>query len=262
MLPPPFTIAQGDSVDLVPWPEDSIDLFVFSPPYWGQRQYGPDSAELGGNREPLEVYIERLVRACRNCIGPMKPHASLVVNIADTWSKSGGAGGDYNTKGSKEGRTKWKQGESGLPAGTVCNVPGRFVDAMLADGWLLRIEIIWNKTVQRAEALPHVRRVRPQHEVILHFVRSMKYAFNVDGLVETGSVWTFKPNSTGDRGSAPFPLELPRRVISMLTPEPVPGEEPPAVGDIFCGSGTTLHAAAELGRLGYGIDLYAGELFG
>ena len=60
--------------------------------------------------------------------------------------------------------------------------------------------------------------------------------------------WTF-PGEKSKSHLAPFPLELPRRLVRMFT---FPGE---LVLDPFCGSGTTLVAAHALGRRGVGYDL-------
>jgi site-specific DNA-methyltransferase (adenine-specific) len=62
-------------------------------------------------------------------------------------------------------------------------------------------------------------------------------------------VWTFPSVRTNDDHEAKFPLELPRRVIRLLTE---PGD---MVLDCFVGSGTTMVAAIREGRHYIGIDL-------
>jgi site-specific DNA-methyltransferase (adenine-specific) len=68
--------------------------------------------------------------------------------------------------------------------------------------------------------------------------------------VEWGSraVWCFASVRANDDHEAKFPLELPRRVIRLLTE---PGD---TVLDCFVGSGTTALAAIETGRHYLGID--------
>jgi len=176
----------------------------------------------------------------------------LFVNLGDTASGSGGSGGDYNAGGSKDGRPTWRQGESGLPQLTWCNVPGTFANMMVDDGWLLRAEIVWDKGKERRESLAHARRPRPSHEIILMFAQQRKYRFFHEGMAETGTVWHFAPSSQGGKGQAPFPDELPRRCIECSTE---PGD---SVFDPFAGSGTTVRVAHEMGRKGFGTDLYHG----
>jgi len=239
----------GDAKQGLPWADGSVQAMVTSPPYWGLRAYGDDAAEVG--RESREEYLTNLVTVLRHCGRALDPEGVLWLNIGDTASGSGGAGGDYNRGGSKDGKPKWKQGESGLPAMTWCNVPGSIIDMLLADGWLLRATIVWDKGVERAEALRHVRRPRPQHEFIFMLARTTKYRFYPEGLVETGTVWRFPPESSGRKGQAPFPDELVRRCLMCST---LPGM---VVADPFAGSGTTPRVAEALGRIGYGMELYA-----
>jgi site-specific DNA-methyltransferase (adenine-specific) len=62
-------------------------------------------------------------------------------------------------------------------------------------------------------------------------------------------VWTFPSVRANDDHEAKFPLELPRRVIKLLTE---PGE---LVLDCFLGSGTTAMAAFQEGRQYMGIEI-------
>jgi DNA modification methylase len=83
-------------------------------------------------------------------------------------------------------------------------------------------------------------------------VKSVKdYKFYFDRLEEKGNVWHFGPESSGDKGYAPFPDELARRCI---LPSSNPGD---IVLDPFSGSGTTVKVAEDLGRRGIGVELYA-----
>jgi site-specific DNA-methyltransferase (adenine-specific) len=66
----------------------------------------------------------------------------------------------------------------------------------------------------------------------------------------TNGVWSFSGESKKRIGHpAPFPVELPRRCIKLFT----------YVGDIvldpFAGSGTTLLASLETGRVGIGVEI-------
>jgi site-specific DNA-methyltransferase (adenine-specific) len=62
-------------------------------------------------------------------------------------------------------------------------------------------------------------------------------------------VWSFPSVRANDNHEAKFPIELPRRVIRLLTD---PGD---TVLDCFIGSGTTAAAAIQEGRHFIGIDL-------
>jgi DNA modification methylase len=69
-----------------------------------------------------------------------------------------------------------------------------------------------------------------------------------DFLEFTRSVWTIQP-ATSSWHPAPFPAEIPRRLIQLYT---FKGD---TVLDPFCGSGTVLWEAAKAGRKAIGVDL-------
>lgn len=65
------------------------------------------------------------------------------------------------------------------------------------------------------------------------------------------NVWTMRSARRRKDAPAPFPLELPERCILLST---WPGE---TVLDPFAGSGVTIDAAEQLGRVGLGYDVDA-----
>jgi DNA modification methylase len=246
-------ILRGNALEGLPFPDGMFHCAITSPPYWGLRSYGDDEGELGRSGQSLDEYLSELVTICAEVRRCLADDGLFFLNVGDTASGSGGAGGDYNDGGSKEDRPKWKQGDSGLPPRTWCNVPGQLALRLVEDGWLLRSEIVWDKGRERRESLAHVKRPRPAHEMIYMLAKQTPYRFFPDELTETGTVWHFPPESSGKKGQAPFPDELPRRCIEIATE---PGDW---VLDPFAGSGTTNRVAETMGRKAIGVDLYAEE---
>lgn len=89
---------------------------------------------------------------------------------------------------------------------------------------------------------------RMQHELVLHFVKGTGRFYDAS----TGNVITTKRVSKLDREhQTEKPIELMERLCRVVTP--VSG----LVVDPFCGSGTTLVAASNLGRRYVGSDISA-----
>ena len=141
------------------------------------------------------------------------------------------------------------------------------IQDMLDIGFLMRGEIIWNKASSASPstawgtwlsaANPVLRDI---HEYILIFSKEAFNRKNLPGKVSTiskeeflsftKSVWTFSAESARKVGHpAPFPIELPYRLIQLYT---FKGE---VVLDPFCGSGQTCIAAIKTGRCYIGYDI-------
>jgi len=134
-------------------------------------------------------------------------------------------------------------------------------------GYYMRGEIIWNKATSASPstawgswlsaANPVLRDI---HEYILIFAKESftrkgkgrkSTISKEDFLSWTKSVWTFPAVSAKSIGHpAPFPEELPHRLIQLYT------FKNEVVLDPFCGSGSACIAALKDGRfyIGYDID--------
>jgi site-specific DNA-methyltransferase (adenine-specific)/site-specific DNA-methyltransferase (cytosine-N4-specific) len=248
-------IVYGDARDIEIEP-NSIDCVVTSPPYFGLRSYGDSEREIG--RGSLEDYVKDLVRVAEQMFTCVKDTGVFWLNIGDTASGSGGAGGDFKPSGSKKEVPLYRQGETGLRKGQWCLVPERVAIGIQENtSWLLRSMITWNKATLRPESPKHTKRPGVASEKIMMFSKTMNYKFNYNLLLEDGmdrgDVWTFPPYRGKRKHMAPFPDELPRRCIMLTT------EEGDTVLDPFVGSGTTLRVANDLGRNGVGVDIYSYE---
>jgi hypothetical protein len=86
----------------------SVDLFLSSPPFLAVRSYlpaeHPDKPyEIGSEATPAD-YLDTLLDVVEACARVLAPHGSLVFELGDTYAGSGGAGGDYNDGGLREGQ--------------------------------------------------------------------------------------------------------------------------------------------------------------
>lgn len=244
-----FSLLQGDSLS-IPLADLSVQAVVTSPPYFGLRTYGDSRSELG--RGSLNEYLEGILASAREIKRVLADDGLFWLNIGDTAAGSGGAGGDYNKGGFKDGKVKWKQGDTGLKPMQWCLVPFRIAGLLQDDGWLVRQVVTWDKGQLRPESLKHVRRPGVSSELVLMLAKTRSHRFFEERLPagEKGNVWHFPPARTKSGHPAPFPAELARRCIGLST------EVGDYVFDPFAGSGTTAKVARNMGRIGIGMDLY------
>lgn len=211
-------------------PENSVHLIVTSPPYNVGKEYDKGLT--------LNEYKSLLGKVFKEVYRVLVPGGRACVNVANL------------------GRKPY------LPLDAF------IIQIMLDIGFLMRGEIIWDKGSSAAASTawgswcsasnPTLRDV---HEYIMVFSKDTFKRPNWKGrkstisreefLEWTKSVWSFPAESATRVGHpAPFPVELPLRLIKLYTFE---GE---VVLDPFMGSGTTAIAALQTNRyfIGYEVE--------
>lgn len=161
-------IARASALAL-PFPSDYFHAAITSPPYYALRDYHGEQAvtfpagafipmaglpeisypawtgELG-DEPTLEMYVGHIVAIGDEVWRALRRDGVFWLNISDTYSGSGGAGGDYNEGGNREGQPKWSgRSEEALQPGDTMGVPWRVAFALQARGWILRSDVIWRK---------------------------------------------------------------------------------------------------------------------
>jgi hypothetical protein len=160
-----ITLHIGDVFEqLAKIPDGSIDLIVTSPPFLALRSYparGPPGQGPGDRQRvgPRGVLGTRCWRCLPSEGRVLAPHGSLCVELGDTYSGSGGAGGDYNADGLRDGQQKFS-GSAAKRAALGGGDNERPSRSGRGDGWPMSK----SKTMLR-HALPGVPRVRRQPPV-------------------------------------------------------------------------------------------------
>ena len=138
------TYIVGNTRDVVAGlPDGSVDLVMTSPPFLQLRSYLPDDhpnkdAEVGSERTPAE-FLATLLELTAEWRRVLAPHGTLAVELGDTYSGSGGSGGDYAADGMRAGQAEWggsaKAARSGEPS--INLERDRTVGSDTRDGWPL-----------------------------------------------------------------------------------------------------------------------------
>lgn len=239
----------GSSADMSQLPDNSVALVVTSPPYFVGKEYElAVTGELDSARRVPDTYLEfldMLRSVFAECARVLEPGGRIAVNVANL------------------GRKPYRS----LSADVI---------SILQDdlGLLLRGEVIWEKASTSsgscawgsfAKASNPVLRDMTERVIIAskgRFARAISLKnrrskglphestlANDEFLEVTRDVWRIDSESATRIGHpAPFPVELPWRLIDLYT------YRDDIVLDPFVGSGTTVVAAARTGRIGVGYD--------
>jgi DNA modification methylase len=241
-------------------PDDSLDVVITSPPYWGQR----GSSGLGSEPDPRD-YVTNLVSILADTMRCLKEDGTLWLNIGDSYntpinwreddfrySSLGPTGNGLPptnsayTKNRGRRRAFLDKDAKWLQYGNLLAIPYRVVMAMCDLGFLFRGEVIWEKSRPLPEGL--CRRPHRRHEPIYIFAKSERHAFQTKPPV--GSVWKLVQTPNQTPHCSTFPLDLPLQAIRAAA---VPTDG--IVFDPFMGSGTTGRAALTLGLRYLGFEL-------
>lgn len=211
-------IHEGDVLDILPTLDaGSVQCCVTSPPYWGLRDYGCEG-QLGLEETP-ERYVENMVRVFREVRRALADDGTLWLNLGDSYAGSWGA--QSRPDGTDEGSTL--EGGSPLSArqievhpkrtltGSLKNTPGlkpkdlvgipwMVAFALRADGWWLRLDIIWAKPNPMPESVTD--RPTKSHEYVFLLSKSERYYYDYKAIREQ-AVGTTLHDVTGNGQSPP-----------------------------------------------------------
>jgi site-specific DNA-methyltransferase (adenine-specific) len=236
----------GDARDMSAVHSDSVALVVTSPPYFVGKEY---EEALGEGHVPATYldYLQLLEDVFAECVRVLEPGGRIAVNVANL------------------GRRPYRS----LSSDVISILQDRL-------RLLLRGEVIWQKGVGASGSCAWGSFQSPQNPVLRDITERIVIAskgrfdraqsrkqrhqkglpseasiFKDEFMEATLDVWDIPPESaTRVNHPAPFPVELPKRLIELYT------YREDVVLDPFSGSGSTAVAAVRTGRhfLGFETD--------
>lgn len=218
------SVFQGDALEVMQeWPSEWVDITVTSPPYNKRNKaqgWLVKNSTYGDfdDHSPEDEYQQKQISVLNELFRITRPGGSAF----------------YNHK------LRWNDGQLIHP-----------IQWLAKSKWTIRQEIVWDRGIaanmrgwrfwQVDERLYWL--YKPVDGKLVGRELESKHA-------KMSSIWRLKPAPRMDSHPAPFPLALPMRAVYSVA-----HTSPAVVLDPYCGTGTTLVAAALLQHNYIGIDL-------
>ena len=184
------TIICADALDGLKVLEDeSVDMCVTSPPYYGLRDYGTER-QIGMEESPQE-YVKNLTEIFMEVHRVLKPTGTLWLNIGDSYAGSGKGPMSLAVAGNGKNKTLYEKNKrvqevpktwAGIKPKDMIGIPWMLAFSLRENGWYLRSDIIWKKR----NCLPESVKDRPTkcYEHIFLLSKEKKYYYDYKAIQE------------------------------------------------------------------------------
>lgn len=230
--------------------DESVDLMVTSPPYWGLRSYSDDDREVG-KEAAIDDYLGGLMEVFAEVERVLKPTGVAIVNIDDCYAGSSRGAWDADDSEVRESFSpdvdELPEREEPTRRKSQMAVPERMDLRLLDDlDWIRRRRCTWLKT----NPMPDGADDRPQRASEPLFVYAMEPRHYWDeGRPPLSEVIQHPTSNDSSKHPATMPKGLCEKLIKYACPPDG------TVLDPFAGVGTVLEAATDTGRSCIGVEL-------
>lgn len=243
----------GDCRQMPELPNESVHLVVTSPPYANLKRYVEGNPDQLGHIDDYDEFLANMEAVLRECFRVLVPGGRVCAVV-----------GDVNVARRAAGR------HFVLPLSADLKVLGRAIglDNLQGITWLK----VANITLEASNSSRYLGKPNLPNGIIKNdtehiiFLRKPGYRSPSQGMEEASfipdaeyarlfsTIWPDIPGASLKDHPAPFPLEIPARLIRMFS---FAGD---VVLDPFGGTGTTALAAMQLGRSSVSYEVEPGYI--
>lgn len=244
------TFYQGDARDLSVLASDSVHLIVTSPPYGNLKEYPASEGQLG-NIDSYDEFLDELDKVWEECRRILVPGGRACIVVGDVLLSRRRAGrhrilplpADIQARARLLGLDVltpimwWKVGNIKMEA----SKSSRFLGKPYLPGGVIKND---RETIILLRKPGGYRKPTPEMERASRIAKDDYFKWFT-------SIWSDVSGASTRDHPAPYPIEIPRRLISMYS---FVGD---TVVDPFSGTGTTAQAAAITGRNSVSFEVNA-----
>lgn len=246
-------LIRGDARDLSKIPDASIHLVVTSPPYWNLKEYPQTPGQIG-NMDDYEAFLNELDRVWEHCFRVLVPGGRVCCVVGDICisRRNGGRHFVVPLHSDIQVRSRRLGFDSLTPVLwlKVANIrmeaskSSRFLGKPYLPNGIIKndIETIVMLRKPGNGGKRGYRSPTPEMEATSRIGKKEYFSW-------FQPIWSDVPGASLRHHPAPFPKEIPYRLIRMFS---FAGD---TVLDPFVGTGTTMLAAIETGRNSIGVEV-------
>lgn len=242
------SILVGDSQDLSVIPDDSVHLVLTSPPYWNLKEYNDHEEQLG-HIDDYELFLDKLDDVWRGCFDKLTVGGRMIVVVGDVMLSRKRNGihkvvplhADIQVRCEKIGFDNLAPIFWHKISNASFEVKGnsKFLGKPYEPNGVIKHDVEYILMLRKSGGYRTPTTEQRRMSVISETEFNEWYQ----------QIWTLTGASTTKGHPAPFPEKLANRLIRMFS---FVGD---TVLDPFLGSGTTMLAAAKIGRNSIGVEV-------
>jgi len=236
-------------------PDESVQVCITSPPYWGLRDYGV--GDQIGAEPSLDAYLDRLIAVFTEVRRVLRPEGTLWLNVGDGYTSGNRGWRAADRKNPARQMSYRPPTPDGLKPKDLLGIPWRLAFRLQERGWYLRSDVIWYQPNCQPESV----RDRPTlaHEHLFMLTKAERYYYDQSAMIESTkdgrrwrrkrTVWSIPTEPLNEAHYASFPADLVRPCVLASS------RADDSVLDPFFGTGTVGVVSKELGRPFVGIEI-------